>query len=94
MKHVKQLAGTLTIFVIAPAVTSFPILNLTGQFLLKDIVLASAVITVAARDAAMHEAKRAQLASRSGDHILSPVNSESKQVNGLATREQTHSRPL
>ncbi len=51
-------AGTLTIFVIAPAVTGFPLLNLTGQFLLKDVVLASAAITVAARDAARHEAKQ------------------------------------
>ena len=50
-------AGTLTIFVIAPGVTGFPILNLTGQFLLKDIILASAAITVAATDAARHEAK-------------------------------------
>src|SRR5438876_10518611 len=50
-------AGTLTIFVIAPAVTGFPILTLIGQFLLKDVVLASAAITVAAMDAARHEAK-------------------------------------
>ena len=74
-------AGTLTIFVIAPGVTGFPLLNLTGQFLLKDVVLASAAITVVARDAATHEAKRTQhtqLSSRSGDHMLSPVNSESK----------------
>ncbi len=51
-------AGTLTIFVSAPAVTGFPVLNLRGQFLLKDIVLASAAITVAAMDAARHEAKQ------------------------------------
>jgi uncharacterized membrane protein YkgB len=51
-------AGTLTIFVIAPAVTGFPILTLIGQFLLKDVVLASAAITVAATDAARHEAKQ------------------------------------
>ena len=50
-------AGTLTIFVIAPGVTGFPILTLTGEFLLKDLVLASAAITVAATDAARHEAK-------------------------------------
>jgi hypothetical protein len=90
-------AGTLTIFVIAPAVTGFPILNLTGQFLLKDIVLASAAITVAARDAARHEAKRAQriqLASRSEEQALSLVNSKSKQVNASGTREQTPSQPL
>ncbi len=90
-------AGTLTIFVIAPGVTGFPVLNLTGQFLWKDIVLASAAITVVARDAARHEAKRAQrtqLASRSEEQTLSPVNSESKQVNASGTREQTPSRPL
>src|SRR5438270_13938860 len=51
-------AGTLTIFVIAPAVTGFPILTLIGHFLLKDVVLASARITVAALDAARHEAKQ------------------------------------
>jgi putative oxidoreductase len=53
-------AGTLTIFVIAPGVTSFPLLTQMGQFLLKDVVLASAAITVMARDAASHEAKRAE----------------------------------
>src|SRR6266853_2431897 len=81
-------AGTLTIFVIAPGATGFPILNLTGQFLLMDIVLASAAITVVARDAARHEAKQAQrtqLASRSEEQTLSPVNSESKQVNASGT---------
>ncbi len=90
-------AGTLTIFVIAPAVTGFPLLNLTGQFLWKDVVLASAAITVAANDAARYEAKRAQrtqLSSRSADLTLSSVNSESQQANDSATREQTPSRPL
>jgi uncharacterized membrane protein YkgB len=53
-------AGTLTIFVIAPGVTGFPLLTLMGQFLLKDTVLASAAIMVIARDAATHEAKLAQ----------------------------------
>ena len=51
-------AGTLTIFVITPGLTGFPILTLIGQFLLKDVVLASAAITVAATDAARHEAKQ------------------------------------
>jgi len=50
-------AGTLTIFVIAPGVTGFPLLTLMGQFLLKDTVLASAAIALMARDAARHEAK-------------------------------------
>src|SRR5258706_13429465 len=43
-------AGTLTIFVIAPAVTGFPILILIAQFLLTDLVLASALITVQSTD--------------------------------------------
>src|SRR6266699_2346024 len=93
----ERFAGPLTIFVIAPGVTGFPVLNLTGQFLWKDIVLASAAITVVARDAARHEAKRAQrtqLASRSEEHTLSPVNSESKQVNDAVPKDQTHSQPL
>jgi len=50
-------AGTLTIFVIAPGVTGFPLLTLAGQFLLKDVVLAAAAVSVAAMDAARHEAK-------------------------------------
>ena len=50
-------AGTLTIFVIAPGVTGFPLLTLAGQFLLKDVVPAAAAVSVAAMDAARHEAK-------------------------------------
>lgn len=41
-------AGTLTIFVIAPGVTGFPFLTLAGQFLLKDVALAAAAVSVAA----------------------------------------------
>jgi uncharacterized membrane protein YkgB len=52
-------AGTLTIFVIAPGVTGIPLLTLMGQFLHKDTVLASAAITLMARDAASHETKLA-----------------------------------
>jgi len=48
-------AGTLTIFALAPAVTGFPVLSLRGQFLLKDTVLASAAITLVARDAASRQ---------------------------------------
>lgn len=44
--------GTLTIFVIAPAVTGFPLLTLAGEFLLKDVVLAAAAVSIAAMDAA------------------------------------------
>jgi len=51
-------AGTLTIFLIAPGVTGFPLLSLVGQFLLKDVVLASAAITVAAMDAAKQKTKQ------------------------------------
>jgi uncharacterized membrane protein YkgB len=54
-------AGTLTIFAIAPAVTygghGFPYLSLAGQFLLKDLVLASAAIMLTALDAAKHHAR-------------------------------------
>jgi uncharacterized membrane protein YkgB len=39
-------AGTLTIFVIAPGVTGFPLLTLAGQFLLKDLVLMAAAVNV------------------------------------------------
>jgi uncharacterized membrane protein YkgB len=62
-------AGTLTIFVVAPGVTGFPLLTLMGQFILKDTVLASATIALAARDAASHEARltrRRQPPNRSG----------------------------
>jgi reactive chlorine resistance protein C len=57
-------AGTLTIFVIALAVTGFPVLSLMGQFLLKDTVLASGAIALIARDAASHPPKSAQLEAR------------------------------
>src|SRR5258708_29385872 len=50
-------AGTLTIFVIAPSVTGFPLLTLAGQFLLKDVVLAAAAFTVSAMDAAPQTTK-------------------------------------
>jgi uncharacterized membrane protein YkgB len=61
-------AGTLTIFVVAPGVTGFPLLTLVGQFILKDTVLASAAIALIARDAASHAAglpERSQLQSSS-----------------------------
>jgi uncharacterized membrane protein YkgB len=51
-------AGTLTIFVIAPSVTGFPLLTLAGQFLLKDVVLAAAAFNVAAMDAAKQTSKQ------------------------------------
>jgi uncharacterized membrane protein YkgB len=45
-------AGTLTVFLTAPHVTygaqGFPYLSLVGQFLLKDVVLASAAIAMVA----------------------------------------------
>jgi uncharacterized membrane protein YkgB len=45
-------AGTLTIFLIAPAVTGFPVLTLAGQFLLKDLVLSAATVMLIALDSA------------------------------------------
>jgi len=41
-------AGTLTIFVITPSVTGFPVLSLAGQFLLKDLGLMAAAVNVIA----------------------------------------------
>ena len=46
--------GTLTIFVISPTVTGFPFLNVTGQFLLKDLVLLAATLMVIAVDSSKH----------------------------------------
>ena len=47
---VGQFAGTLLIFLIAPAVTygeaGFPGLSLAGEFLLKDVVLLTATLSV------------------------------------------------
>jgi uncharacterized membrane protein YkgB len=45
-------AGTLTIFVIAPGVTGFPLLTLAGQFLLKDLGLMAAAVNVIAMSTA------------------------------------------
>jgi uncharacterized membrane protein YkgB len=49
------LAGTFSIFLTAPAVTfapppGFPVLSHTGEFLLKDLVLAAAAIATVAHD--------------------------------------------
>jgi uncharacterized membrane protein YkgB len=41
-------AGTLTIFIIAPSVTGFPVLSLAGEFLLKDLGLMAAAVNVIA----------------------------------------------
>ena len=53
--------GTLTIFLVAPAITygphNFPILSLAGQFLLKDTVLAAAAINLVAMDSARVRAR-------------------------------------
>lgn len=53
--------GTLTIFLVAPGITygshNFPILSLAGQFLLKDTVLAAAVINLVAMDSARARAR-------------------------------------
>ena len=53
--------GTLVIFLIAPAVSygeaGFPFLTLAGQFLLKDLVLATASLTLVAGDSAKHASR-------------------------------------
>ena len=51
-------AGTLTIFVISPMVTGFPFLNVTGQFLLKDLVLLAATVMLIAVDSSKHSKMR------------------------------------
>ena len=50
--------ATLTIFVISPTVTGFPFLNVTGQFLLKDLVLLAATLMVMAVDSSKHSKMR------------------------------------
>ena len=50
--------GTLTIFVISPTVTGFPFLNVTGQFLLKDLVLLAATVMLIAVDSSKHSKMR------------------------------------
>jgi uncharacterized membrane protein YkgB len=59
--------GTLTIFLTAPAVTygtaGFPNLSLAGQFLLKDLVLAGAALTVVAGDVARQASRAAPRAA-------------------------------
>jgi uncharacterized membrane protein YkgB len=51
-------AGTLTIFVIAPSVTGFPLLTLAGQFLLKDLGLMAAAVNVIAMQPVPQRAHR------------------------------------
>jgi uncharacterized membrane protein YphA (DoxX/SURF4 family) len=51
--------GTLTIFVISPMVTGFPFLTLTGQLLLKDLVLFAATLMVIAVDSSKYSKVRA-----------------------------------
>lgn len=57
-------AGTLTIFIIAPAVTGFPFLTLAGQFLLKDLVLAAATVALIATDPATTRVRSMQAVAR------------------------------
>ena len=53
--------GTLTIFLVAPAITygphGFPVLSLLGQFLLKDTVLAAAAVNLIALDSVRSSAR-------------------------------------
>ena len=53
-------AGTLTIFLIAPSVTGFPLLTLAGQFLLKDLGLMAAAVNVIAMAPARELARAAR----------------------------------
>jgi uncharacterized membrane protein YkgB len=53
------LAGTFSIFLTTPAVTfapppGFPVLSHTGEFLLKDLVLAAAALAAVAHDVRQH----------------------------------------
>jgi len=53
-------AGTFSIFLTTPAVTfapppGFPVLSHTGEFLLKDLVLAAAAIAAVAQDVRQHQ---------------------------------------
>ena len=53
-------AGTFSIFLATPAVTfapppGFPVLSHTGEFLLKDLVLAAAAIAAVANDVRQHQ---------------------------------------
>jgi reactive chlorine resistance protein C len=63
--------GTLSIFLTAPAVTygtaGFPNLALAGQFLLKDLVLAGAALTVVAGDVARRAPRAAPQAAMRRD---------------------------
>jgi uncharacterized membrane protein YkgB len=54
------LAGTFSIFLTTPAVTfapppGFPVLSHTGEFLLKDLVLAAAALAAVANDVRQHQ---------------------------------------
>jgi len=51
-------------FLIAPGVTGFPFLTLAGQFLLKDLVLFAATVTVIATDAAKERMRQPVSAPR------------------------------
>jgi uncharacterized membrane protein YkgB len=63
--------GTLTIFLTAPSVTygtaGFPNLTVFGQFLLKDLVLAGAALTVVAADVARRAPRVAPRAATQRD---------------------------
>jgi uncharacterized membrane protein YkgB len=55
-------AGTLTIFLIAPSVTGFPLLTLAGQFLLKDLGLMAAAVNMIAMQPTRQPARAAHRA--------------------------------
>ena len=57
--------GPLTIFLTSPALTGFPQLTLLGEFLLKDLVLVAAALSLVAADAA----KQRQVAQMKKAHL-------------------------
>src|SRR2546423_1736171 len=59
------LLGPLTIFLTSPALTGFPQLTLLGEFLLKDLVLVAAALSLVAEDAA----KQRQVAQMKKAHL-------------------------
>ena len=59
------LLGPLTIFLTSPALTGFPQLTLLGEFLLKDLVLGAAALSLVAASAA----KQRQVAQMKKAHL-------------------------
>jgi uncharacterized membrane protein YkgB len=92
-------AGTLLIFVITPSVTGFPTLTVSGEFLLKDIVLAAAAVSIAATDAARQVTHQSGLlatvpvAHGEWDALLSDIQTEEKKPPLQKQRAQVGRTP-